>query len=89
MSGRVFLVAAALALGGCSYTGKIIDAHAHLESDRGSARIHQGVSGRPDVLLREMDQAGVERAVLLVVPPGGDLAAAREMHDQVAALLRC
>ena len=88
MSGRVFLLAAALTLSGCTYTGKIIDAHAHLESDRGPARIHQGVSGRPDVLLQEMDRVGVERAVLLVVPPGGDLAAAREMHDQVAALLR-
>jgi predicted TIM-barrel fold metal-dependent hydrolase len=88
MTGRVFLVAAALALSGCSYTGKIIDAHTHLESDRGSAGIHPQVSGRPDVLLREMDQVGVERAVLLVVPPGADLAAARDMHDQVAALLK-
>jgi len=88
MSGRAFLLAAALTLGGCTYTGKIIDAHAHLESDRGPARIHPQVSGRPDVLLREMDRVGVDRAVLLVVPPGPDLVAAREMHDQVAALLR-
>ena len=88
MSGRLFLLAAALALGGCSYSGKIIDAHTHFESDRGPARIHPQVSGRPDVLLQEMDRVGVERAVLLVVPPGGDLAAAREMHDQVAALLK-
>jgi uncharacterized protein len=88
MSGRTLLLAAALGLGGCTYTGKIIDAHAHLESDRGPGRIHPQVSGRPDVLLREMDRVGIERAVLLVVPPGQDLAAAREMHDQVAALLR-
>jgi uncharacterized protein len=88
MSGRTLLLAAALGLGGCTYTGKIIDAHAHLESDRGPGRIHPQVSGRPDVLLREMDRVGIERAVLLVVPSGQDLAAAREMHDQVAALLR-
>ena len=88
MSGRAFLVAAALTLCGCTYTGKIIDAHAHLEADRGPARIHPQVSGRPDVLLREMDRVGVERAVLLVVPPGVDLVAARDMHDQVAGLLK-
>ena len=88
MSGRLFLLAAALTLGGCTYTGKIIDAHAHLEADRGPARIHPQVSGRPDVLLREMDRVGVERAVLLVVPPGVDLVAARDMHDQVAGLLK-
>jgi predicted TIM-barrel fold metal-dependent hydrolase len=88
MSERGFLLAAALALGGCTYTGKIIDAHAHLESGRDPARIHPQVSGRPDVLLREMDQVGVERAVLLVVPSGTDLAGVREMHDQVATLLK-
>ena len=88
MSGRTSLLAAALALAGCTYNGKVVDAHSHLESDRGPARIHPQVSGRPDVLLREMDRAGVERAVLLVVPPGADLVAAREMHDQVATVLR-
>lgn len=88
MSGRAFLVAAALALGGCAYSGKIIDAHAHLESSSGPGRIHPQVSGGPDVLLREMDRVGVERAVLLVLPSGFDLAAAREMHERVAALLR-
>jgi predicted TIM-barrel fold metal-dependent hydrolase len=88
MSGRRFLVTAAFALGGCAYNGKIIDAHAHLESGSGQGRIHAQVSGGPDVLLRERDRAGVERAVLLVLPPGADLAAAREMHDRVAALLR-
>jgi len=88
MSGRTFLVAAALALGGCAYSGKIIDAHAHLEPESGPGRIHPQSSGRPDVLLGEMDRAGVERAVLLVLPPGAELPAAREMHDQVAALLK-
>jgi predicted TIM-barrel fold metal-dependent hydrolase len=87
MRGRRFLLAAALTLAGCTYNGKIIDAHAHLE-DRASARIRPQVSGRPDVLLQEMDRVGVERAVLVVVPPGPDLGPAREMHDQVAALLR-
>ncbi|RPH72215.1 MAG: amidohydrolase [Myxococcaceae bacterium] len=88
MSGRAFLAAAALALSGCSYTGKAIDAHAHLESGSAPGRIQPKVSGRPDVLLQEMNRSGVDQAVLLVVPPGADLAAARELHDQVAALLR-
>lgn len=88
MSGRMFLVAAAFSLGGCAYSGKIIDAHAHLESGSGPGRIHPQVSGGPDILLQEMDRAGVERAVLLVLPPGADLAAARETHDRVAALVR-
>lgn len=88
MSGRAFLTAAALAVSGCGYTGKAIDAHAHFESGSAPGRIQPKVSGRPDVLLQEMSRAGVEQAVLLVVPPGADLAAARELHDQVAALLR-
>src|SRR5215472_5672643 len=87
---RHHLAAAAggLLLAGCAYTGKTIDAHAHFESGSSPGRIQPNVSGRSDVLLNEMDRVGVERAVLLVVPPGGDLAAAREMHDQVAALLK-
>jgi uncharacterized protein len=88
MSGRPFLAAAVLALSGCGYTGKTIDAHAHFESGSGPGRIQPKVSGRPEVLLQEMNRSGVDQAVLLVVPPGADLAAAREMHDQVAALLR-
>jgi predicted TIM-barrel fold metal-dependent hydrolase len=88
MSGRVLLAAAALALSGCGYTGKTIDAHAHFESDSAPGRIQPKVSGRPDVLLQQMNGSGVDRAVLLVVPPGPDLAAAREMHDQVAAVVR-
>src|SRR5262245_64825520 len=88
MSGRVLLAAAAVVLGGCGYTGKIIDAHAHFESDSAPGRIHPSVSGRPGVLLAEMNRSGVDRAVLLVVPSGADLAAARELHDQVAAVAR-
>jgi uncharacterized protein len=88
MSGRAFLAAAVIAVSGCGYTGKTIDAHAHFESGSGPGRIQPKVSGRPEVLLQEMNRSGVEQAVLLVVPPGADLAAAREMHDQVAALLR-
>ena len=88
MSGRVVLAAAALALSGCGYTGKTIDAHAHFESDSAPGRIQPKVSGRPGVLLQEMNRSGVDRAVLLVVPPGSDLATAREMHDQVAGVLR-
>ena len=88
MSGRSFLAAAVLALSGCGYTGKTIDAHAHFESGSGPGRIQPKVSGRSEVLLQEMNRSGVEQAVLLVVPSGADLAAAREMHDQVAALLR-
>ena len=88
MSARATLAGLALALGACSYTGRSIDAHAHFESDSAPGRILPKVSGRPDVLLEEMDRSGVERAVLLVVPPGAELAAARELHDQVAAVLR-
>lgn len=82
------LASAALLLVGCGYTGKSIDAHAHFESGSSPGRIQPKVSGRPDVLLEQMDGAGVERAVLLVVPPGPDLVTVRELHDQVAALLR-
>ncbi len=82
------LAASALALAGCGYTGKSIDAHAHFESGPAAGRIQPNVSGRPDVLLGDMDRAGVDRAVLLVVPPSPDLAAVRELHDRVAALLR-
>ncbi len=85
---RALLAAIGLTLAGCGYTGRSIDAHAHFESGSAPGRIQPKVSGRPGVLLQEMDAAGVDRAVLLVVPPGPDLAAAREMHDQVAALLR-
>jgi uncharacterized protein len=88
MSGRAFLAAASLAVSACGYTGKTIDAHAHFESGSAPGRIQPKVSGRPEVLLQEMTRSGVEQAVLLVVPPGADLAAAREMHDQVAALVR-
>ena len=87
---RLHLAAAAagLVLAGCAYTGKTIDAHAHFESGSSPGRIQPNVSGRADVLLDEMDRSGVERTVLLVVPPSPDLAAAREMHDQVAAVLK-
>ena len=88
MNGRAFLTVTVLALSGCAYTGKTIDAHAHFESDSAPGRIYPKVSGRPDVLLQDMDRSGVDRAVLLVVPPGADLAAARDLHDQVAALVR-
>jgi len=81
-------LALALALAGCGYTGKSIDAHAHFESGPAAGRIQPNVSGRPDVLLGDMDRAGVDRAVLLVVPPSPDLAAVRELHDRVAALLK-
>ena len=88
MNARAVLASTALALAGCGYTGKSIDAHAHFESGASPGRIQPKVSGRPDVLLEQMDGAGVERAVLLVVPPSPDLGAVRELHDQVAALLR-
>ncbi|HZX40843.1 MAG TPA: amidohydrolase family protein [Myxococcaceae bacterium] len=88
MSVRPTLLVLALALAGCGYTGKSIDAHAHFESDTAPGRIQPKLSGRADVLLREMEGSGVERAVLLVVPPTSDLTATRELHDQVAALLR-
>jgi hypothetical protein len=82
------IAAAALALAACSYAGKAIDAHAHFESGSSPGRIQPRTSGRADVLVQEMDRSGVERAVLLVVPPSPDLAAAHELHDQVAALLK-
>jgi predicted TIM-barrel fold metal-dependent hydrolase len=88
MNARALLASAAVALAGCGYTGKSIDAHAHFESGSSPGRIQPNVSGRPDVLLEQMDGSGVERAVLLVVPPTPDLAAVRELHDKVAALLR-
>ena len=84
---RAVLASTVLAFTGCGYAGKSIDAHAHFESGVSPGRIQPKVSGRPDVLLEQMDGAGVERAVLLVVPPSPDLAAVRELHDQVAALL--
>jgi predicted TIM-barrel fold metal-dependent hydrolase len=82
------LAVCVLSLSGCAYSGLAIDAHAHFESDTAPGRIHPLISGKPDVLLAEMDQARVERTVLLVVPPSQDLAAARVLHDQVATLLR-
>jgi uncharacterized protein len=87
---RVVVTAAiaGLALAGCAYTGKAIDAHAHFESGSSPGRIQPNMSGRSDVLLQQMERSGVERAVLLVVPPSADLAAAHELHDQVAALLK-
>lgn len=85
---RAALVASGLALAGCGFTGRAIDAHTHFESGSAPGRIHPEVSGRPDLLLEEMDRAGVERSVLLVVSPTPDLAALRELHDQVAELLR-
>ncbi|HVP62692.1 MAG TPA: amidohydrolase family protein [Myxococcaceae bacterium] len=88
MRARPVLGVLALALAGCGYTGKSIDAHAHFESDSAPGRIQPKISGRPDVLLEEMNRSEVERAVLLVVPPTPDLTAIRELHDQVAALLR-
>ncbi|HTS83294.1 MAG TPA: amidohydrolase family protein [Myxococcaceae bacterium] len=88
MSARSVLLAGTLALAGCAYTGKSIDAHAHLESGSSPGRIQPSVSGRPDVLLGEMDRTGVERAVLLVVPPTPDLTAMHELHDQVAAVVK-
>src|SRR5262249_46894391 len=88
MSHRPTLALSVVLLAGCGYTGKIIDAHAHFESGSAPGRIQPQVSGRPDVLLEEMDRARVERAVLLVVPPTADLAAARDLHDRVAALVR-
>ena len=88
MSARSVLLAGTLALTGCAYTGKSIDAHAHLESGSSPGRIQPSVSGRPDVLLGEMDRTGVERAVLLVVPPTPDLTAMHELHDQVAAVVK-
>lgn len=87
MRGRASLAVVLLACG-CAYSGKSIDAHAHFESDSSPGRIQPKVSGRPDVLLEQMDRSGVERTVLLVVPPTNDLAAAREMHDQVAAVAK-
>ncbi|MGZ6098952.1 MAG: hypothetical protein ACXWLL_11190, partial [Myxococcaceae bacterium] len=79
MNARTLIASAAVALAGCGYTGKSIDAHAHFESGSSPGRIQPKVSGRPDVLLEQMDGSGVERAVLLVVPPTPDLAAVREL----------
>jgi predicted TIM-barrel fold metal-dependent hydrolase len=88
MSLRAAMAASVLGLPGCAYTGHAIDAHAHFESDSAPGRIHPRISGKPGFLSEEMDQAGVDRAALIVVPPSQDLAAARVLHDQVAALLR-
>lgn len=88
MSHRSILLASAALLAGCAYTGPAIDAHAHFESDSTPGRIHPRLSGRPEVLLEAMDGAGVARTALIVVPPGQDLASARVLHDQVAALLK-
>jgi predicted TIM-barrel fold metal-dependent hydrolase len=85
---RATLAISVVLLAGCGYTGKIIDAHAHFESGSAPGRIQPQVSGRPDVLLEEMDRARVDRAVLLVVPPAADLAAVRDLHDTVGALVR-
>ena len=88
MSRVAIPLSALLLLAGCAYGGPFVDAHAHLESGGPGAGILPNVSGRPDLLLAEMDRSHVERAVLLVVPPGSDLAAAHDLHDEVAALLR-
>jgi uncharacterized protein len=88
MSVRVALATSGLLLAGCAYSGRVIDAHAHFESDTAPGRILPNVSGRSDVLLAQMDRWNVDRAVLLVVPSRSELAAAHDLHDQVAALLR-
>jgi uncharacterized protein len=88
MSGRWMLAGVVALAAGCAYTGPAIDAHAHFESDAAPGRIHPKVSGKPGALLEAMDGAGVARTVLLVVPTGPDLAAARVLHDQVAAVVK-
>jgi uncharacterized protein len=88
MSGRWMLAGVAALAAGCAYTGPAIDAHAHFESDAAPGRIHPKLSGKPGALLEAMDEAGVARTVLLVVPAGQDLAAARVLHDQVAAVVK-
>jgi predicted TIM-barrel fold metal-dependent hydrolase len=88
MNGRLMLMCWAAMAAGCAYTGPAIDAHAHFESDTAQGRIHPRLSGKSGVLLEAMDEAGVARTALLVVPTGQDLAAARVLHDQVAALLK-
>lgn len=59
---------------------RLYDTHAHL----GSAR-HSGRRQQADVLLREMDQHGVDRALLIPFPVVEDYA--RE-HDEIAAAVR-
>jgi predicted TIM-barrel fold metal-dependent hydrolase len=88
MSARAAVATSLLGLAGCAYTGQAIDAHAHFESDTAPGRIHPRLSGKPAILLDEMGEAKVERAALIVVPPSQDLAVARVLHDQVAALLK-
>lgn len=59
---------------------RLYDAHAHLGTARHSGRVHSA-----EMLLRSMDQAGVDRALLIPFPVVEDY---RREHDQIASAVR-
>jgi hypothetical protein len=58
----------------------LYDTHAHLGQARHSGRVHT-----PEMLLRAMDRAGVDRALLIPFPVVEDY---RHEHNQIAAAVR-
>ncbi len=76
------------AAAGCAapFTGPLVDAHAHYDP-AGQLRPRSGQAAGS--LTADMDQAHVERAVLLAVPaPLADAAGVRQANDQLAAFVR-
>jgi uncharacterized protein len=77
-----------LALGGCAtpLVDPSVDAHAHFDP---SARLRPRSGDRGGTLTEEMEQAHVERAVLLAVTPAGaDTAAVRQANDALSTYAR-
>jgi len=77
-----------LGLASCAapFSGPLLDAHAHYDA-AGQLRPRSGL--RPGDLLQEMDEAHVERAVLLSVPhPGADVAGIHAANEQLAAFAK-
>jgi predicted TIM-barrel fold metal-dependent hydrolase len=88
LTSSVVLSWLALVPAGCltSFSGPLVDAHAHYDP-AGQLRPRSGQ--RPGDLAQEMAQAHVERAVLLAVsPPFADASAIRQTNDQLSAFAR-
>lgn len=80
------LLVAALAACATPLSGPLVDAHAHYDP-AGQLRPRSGQRGGS--LPAEMEQAHVERAVLLAVPtPAADAAAVHQANDQLLAFSR-
>ncbi|PKN24638.1 MAG: metal-dependent hydrolase [Deltaproteobacteria bacterium HGW-Deltaproteobacteria-22] len=96
-----FMVALVIAAPGCrpvcpcgekvkpaTYSGPVIDAHAHLLFGDEEKALNVDVPASPAELIRRMDAAGIAQAVVMCIAPAGDPAGTAEHNDRIVEAAR-